>query len=56
MIVALMGLKQMAIFTSQVGLAVLTPEKIVDWITDDIPSCKNIEKIVSKKSLQSHPV
>ncbi len=30
MIVALMGLKQMAIFASQVGLAVLSPEKIMD--------------------------
>ncbi len=47
MIVALMGLKQMAIFASQVGLAVLSPEKIMDWITGDIPSCKNIEKIAA---------
>lgn len=45
MIVALMGLKQMAIYARQVGLAVLSPEKIMDWIADDILGGKDSEKL-----------
>lgn len=47
MIVALMGLKQMAIYARQVGLAVLSPEKIMDWIANDIPSRTSIEKLAA---------
>ena len=47
MIVALMGLKQMAIYARQVGLDVLSPEKIMDWIVDDISRCANPEKLTA---------
>jgi len=47
MIVALMGLKQMAIYARQVGLAVLSPEKIMDWITTDILLRENPEKLTA---------
>jgi hypothetical protein len=46
-IVALMGLKQMAIYARQVGLAVLSPEKIMDWITTDILKRKEPEKLAA---------
>lgn len=45
MIVALMGLKQMAIYARQVGLAVLSPEKIMDWIANDISTSRSLENI-----------
>ena len=47
MIVALMGLKQMAIYARQVGLAVLSPEKIMDWIVDDISRHADPEKLTT---------
>ncbi len=47
MIVALMGLKQMAIYARQVGLAVLSPEKIMDWIVDDISRHADPEKLTA---------
>lgn len=47
MIVALMGLKQMAIYARQVGLALLSPEKIMDWIVDDISRREDPEKLAT---------
>ena len=47
MIVALMGLKHMAIFARQVGLAILSPEKIMDWFANDISSHDSIEKLAA---------
>ena len=47
MIVALMGLRQMAIYARQVGLAVLSPEKIMDWIVDDISRREDPEKLAA---------
>ena len=47
MIVALMGLKQMAIYARQVGLAVLSPEKIMDWVVDDISRHADPEKLTA---------
>ena len=46
-IVALMGLKQMAIYARQVGLAVLSPEKIMDWVVDDISRHADPEKLTA---------
>lgn len=47
MIVALMGLKQMVIYSRKVSLAVLSPEKIMDWIVDDILGGKNLEELAT---------
>ena len=47
MIVALIGLKQMAIYARQVGLAILSPEKIMDWITTDILGRKDPEELAA---------
>jgi hypothetical protein len=47
MIVALMGLKQLAIYARQVSLAILSPEKIMDWIADDISRSDDPEKLAT---------
>ena len=47
MIVALMGLKQMAIYARKVSLSKLSPEKLMDWITKDISRQRNIENIAT---------
>ncbi len=47
MIVALMGLKHMAAFARQVGLAILSPEKIMDWIANDISNHESLEKLAA---------
>lgn len=42
MIVALMGLKQMAVYARKVSLEKLSPEKIADWISGDILTKQSI--------------
>ena len=42
MIVMLMGLKQMAIYARKAGLEKLSPEKVADWISEDILTQKSI--------------
>lgn len=54
MIVALMGLRQMAVYARQVGLAVLSPEKIMDWISNDISLRKNLEELATVPPDPSH--
>lgn len=36
MIVALMGLRQMALYARKISLELLSPEKLMDWLTEDI--------------------
>ncbi len=47
MIVALMGLKQMAIYAQKVSLLILSPEKIMDWIADDISRRESPEQLAT---------
>ena len=44
MIVALMGLRQIAIYAQKIGLALLSPEKLMGWLTEDILTVINLTK------------
>jgi len=46
MIIALMGLKLMAFYARKVGLSKLSPEKLMDWLTQDIMNKQAIENLV----------
>ena len=47
MIVALMGLKQMAIYARKISLEKLSPEKMADWISEDILMQKSIANLLT---------
>ena len=47
MIVALMGLKQMEIYARKVSLSQISPEKLMDWISEDILKGGSVEKLAT---------
>jgi hypothetical protein len=54
MIVALLGLRQMSIYARKMGLESLSPEKLMDWLVQEITSEEKLECLAKKPPAWKH--